>query len=130
LAGLAHQGKAFEQQIIERLTRPRAFTQSIGGLSQLRVGVMLELFLVAIDPADALFICLELLRLAHAKRAVQDGHGASVAVVSRGSDSLYRRLKSRPERHSQRPQMVSEAHAKRSRRAVVAADQRRFARAA
>ena len=80
LAGLAHEREALEHQIVEALAVCRPLAQLVGGLPQLRVGVVLELRLVAVDPSDALFIGLELLAFAHAKSAVQNGHVASVAV--------------------------------------------------
>src|SRR5690242_11393397 len=90
---------------------------------------MLELGLEGIYPTDALFIRLELLRLAHAKRAVQEGHGVSVAVVPGGSDGLYRLLSLGPERHAERLQMVPETHPESGGHAAVALDQRRPAAA-
>ena len=72
LAGLAHQREALVEQIVEALAAARALAQLVGGLAQLSVGVVLELRLVAVDPRDALLVGLELLRLAHAKRAVQE----------------------------------------------------------
>ena len=58
LAGLAHEREALGQQVVERLAAARPLAQLVGSLSQLDVGVMLELLLEAIDPADALFIFL------------------------------------------------------------------------
>ena len=89
LARLTDEREALELQVIERLAAARALAQLVGGFSQLGVGVMLEFRLVAIDPTDALFILLELLRLAHAKRAVQEGHGLSVAMGLKGSEGCY-----------------------------------------
>ncbi len=88
-ACLAHKREALEQQIVERLAAAGAVAQLVGSLPQLGIGVMLELALEPVDPGDALFVGLELLRLAHAKRAVQEGHWLSVAVVLGGflSDS-------------------------------------------
>ena len=74
LSGLAHEREAFEQQIVEGLAVASALAQLVGGLAQLSVGRVLELRLVGVDPPDALFVGLELLGLAHAKRAVQEGH--------------------------------------------------------
>ena len=74
LPGLAHEREALVQQIVEALAVARALAQLVGRLAQLAVGVVLELGLERVDPSDALFIGLELLGLAHAKRAVQKGH--------------------------------------------------------
>ena len=80
LARLAHEREAFVQQVLEALAAGGALAQLVGGLSQLGVGVVLQLGLESIDPSNPLFVDLELLRFAHAKRAVQNGHRASVAV--------------------------------------------------
>ena len=85
-SGLAHEREALEQQVVELLSAPRALAQRVGGLSQLLVGVSLELGLEGVDSSYALFVGLELLRLAHAQRAVEKGHGLSVAVAM-GSQS-------------------------------------------
>ena len=78
-ARLAHEREAFVHQVVELLAVAGAFAQLIGCLAQLGVGVELEFLLETVDPADALFIRFELLRLAHAKRAVQEGHGSRLA---------------------------------------------------
>src|SRR6516164_8765403 len=52
---------------------------------------MLELRLESVDSTDALFISFELLRLAHAKRAVQEGHGPSVAMWLSPADPIAQR---------------------------------------
>ena len=80
LARLAHEREAFVRQVVEAFAAGGALAQLVGGLSQLGVGVVLELGLESINPSNPLFVDLELLRFAHAKRAVQNGHRASVAV--------------------------------------------------
>ena len=85
LARLAHQREALVEQIVERLAVARALAQLVGGLPQLLVGVELQLRLEAVDPGDPLLVALELLGLAHAKRAVQERHEARVA---RGASTI------------------------------------------
>jgi hypothetical protein len=85
--GLAHEREALEQQVVELLPALRSLAQHVGGLSQLSVGVSLKLGLEGVDASYALFVGLELLGLAHAQRAVEKGHGLSVAVAI-GSQSV------------------------------------------
>ena len=80
LAGLADDREALEHQVLEALAVASPLAQALDPLAQLGVGLELELLLEQVDPPDALLIRLELLGFAHAKRAVQEGHGASVAM--------------------------------------------------
>src|SRR6185312_7364279 len=79
LAGLADQAEAFVEQIVERFAAARPLAQGVGGVAQLLIGEVLELRFKGVDPGDALLVTLELLGLAHAKRAVQEGHEVRVA---------------------------------------------------
>ena len=69
-AGLARQGEALEQQVVERLAVAPALAQRVGRLAQLLIRVELELGLVVVDARDVLLERLELLALAYAQRAV------------------------------------------------------------
>jgi hypothetical protein len=75
LAGLAHEREALVQQVVEALAVAARARAARRRLAQLGVGVVLHLGLEGVDPADPLLVGLELLRFAHAKRAVQKRHG-------------------------------------------------------
>ena len=67
-----------------------ATAQYVGSFAELCVGVMLELRLKAVDPSDAVLVRLELLRFAHAKRAVQKGHAVQRSIGLRARAALER----------------------------------------
>ena len=80
LAGLADERETLGQQMVEARAALRPRAQFVGSFAKFGVARVLELRLEVPYLADALLVGLELLRLAHAKRAVQEGHGGERSI--------------------------------------------------
>ena len=99
LAGLAHEREALVEKLLELLAVASPLAQRVGGLPKLGVGVVLHLGLKGVDPTNPLLVGLELLRFAHAKRAVQERHRVRVAAGLPRSWPIPRKIRTtRPAR--------------------------------
>ena len=83
LAGLAHGGEGFRQQLLQRFAFPEPGAQALGSGANLRIGQRLVLRLKPVDGGHGLAHALELARIAAAENFAEHAHVG--AGFSRGT---------------------------------------------